>query len=69
MKSRGVYETPGGTILYRAHEVLETITLDKQTAHMKTRLAVDFAELVYNGQWYTPLRRRFPPSSTRRRKT
>jgi len=56
MKSRGVYETPGGTILYRAHEVLETICLDKDTLHMKTRLAIDFANLVYNGQWYTPLR-------------
>ncbi|MDR0936588.1 MAG: argininosuccinate synthase [Oscillospiraceae bacterium] len=56
MKSRGVYETPGGTILYHAHEVLETITLDKATTHMKTKLAVDFAELVYNGMWYSPLR-------------
>ena len=56
MKSRGVYETPGGTILYKAHELLESITLDKDTAHAKTRLAVTFAELVYNGQWYTPLR-------------
>ena len=56
MKSRGVYETPGGTILYHAHEVLETITLDKETAHMKSQLAIKFAELVYNGQWFTPLR-------------
>ncbi len=56
MKSRGVYETPGGTILYKAHELLETITLDKDTAHTKARLAITFAELVYNGQWYTPLR-------------
>jgi argininosuccinate synthase len=56
MKSRGVYETPGGTILYHAHEVLETICLDKETSHLKTQLAVKFAELVYNGQWYTPLR-------------
>lgn len=56
MKSRGVYETPGGTILYKAHEVLETICLDKDTQHMKTKLAVDFADLVYNGQWFTPLR-------------
>lgn len=56
MKSRGVYETPGGTILYHAHEVLETITLDKATAHYKQKLSVDFAELVYDGQWYTPLR-------------
>ncbi len=56
MKSRGVYETPGGAILYHAHEVLETICLDKETSHLKTQLAVKFAELVYNGQWYTPLR-------------
>ncbi|HIY73421.1 argininosuccinate synthase [Intestinimonas butyriciproducens] len=56
MKDRGVYETPGGTILYHAHEVLEMITLDKDTAHMKSKLAVDFADLVYNGKWFTPLR-------------
>ncbi|MCQ2376421.1 MAG: argininosuccinate synthase [Methanocorpusculum sp.] len=56
MKSRGVYETPGGAILYRAHEVLETITLDKMTAHEKEKLAITFGELVYNGQWFTPLR-------------
>ena len=56
MKSRGVYETPGGTILYHAHEVLETITLDKATQRMKQKIAIDFADLVYNGQWYTPVR-------------
>lgn len=56
MKSRGVYETPGGTILYKAHSALETLCLDKDTSHMKETLAVRFAELVYNGQWYTPLR-------------
>ena len=56
MKSRGVYETPGGTILYQAHETLETLTLDKETAHYKALVAQKFAELVYNGQWYTPLR-------------
>ena len=56
MKCRGVYETPGGTILYKAHRTLETITLDKMTAHEKERLSVTFAELVYNGQWFTPLR-------------
>ncbi|MBR5515626.1 MAG: argininosuccinate synthase [Clostridia bacterium] len=56
MKSRGVYETPGGTILYRAHQVLETITLDRDTQHYKETLAVKFADLVYNGQWFTPLR-------------
>ena len=56
MKCRGVYETPGGTILYKAHEYLETVCLDKMTAHKKQELAVTFGELVYNGQWYTPLR-------------
>ena len=56
MKCRGVYETPGGTILYAAHHALESITLDKMTAHEKQRLSVTFAELVYNGQWFTPLR-------------
>ena len=56
MKDRGVYETPGGTILYKAHECLEMITIDKDTAHMKSKLAVDFADLVYNGKWFTPLR-------------
>lgn len=56
MKSRGVYETPGGTILYAAHDVLETITLDKETAHFKQQVAQRYADLVYNGQWYSPLR-------------
>ena len=56
MKSRGVYETPGGTILYYAHEVLETLCLDKETAHFKQHIALKFADLVYNGQWFTPLR-------------
>lgn len=56
MKSRGVYETPGGTILYAAHEILESICLDKETQHFKQHLAIRFAELVYNGQWFTPLR-------------
>ena len=56
MKSRGVYETPGGTILYHAHEVLETLCLDKETMHFKQHVAVKFADLVYNGQWFTPLR-------------
>jgi argininosuccinate synthase len=56
MKSRGVYETPGGTILYKAHSLLEQLTLDRDTQHLKSQLAVRFAELVYNGQWYTPLR-------------
>ncbi|HAY72381.1 MAG TPA: argininosuccinate synthase [Ruminococcaceae bacterium] len=56
MKSRGVYETPGGTILYRAHEVLETLVLDRDTFHKKKELAVTFGELVYDGKWFTPLR-------------
>ena len=55
MKSRGVYETPGGAILYKAHEVLETITLDKETSHYKALVAHKLGELVYNAQWYTPL--------------
>ncbi|MCI5727648.1 MAG: argininosuccinate synthase [Clostridium sp.] len=56
MKSRGVYETPGGTILYTAHKALEEICLDKETAHYKEQVALKFADIVYNGQWYTPLR-------------
>lgn len=56
MKSRGVYETPGGTILYHAHKVLETLTLDRDTQHYKALVAEKFAELVYFGQWFTPLR-------------
>ncbi len=55
MKCRGVYETPGGAIIYKAHEVLETITLDKETAHYKSLVAQKLAELVYNAQWFTPL--------------
>ncbi|MDP4152001.1 MAG: argininosuccinate synthase [Bacillota bacterium] len=56
MKSRGVYETPGGTILYKAHEVLETLCLDRDTMHLKQALSGKFADLVYFGQWYTPVR-------------
>ena len=56
MKSRGVYETPGGAILYKAINVLETITLDKESAHFKAQLAQKYADIVYNGQWFTPLR-------------
>ena len=56
MKCRGVYETPGGTILYKAHEYLESVCLDKMTLHEKQKIAITFAELVYNGQWFTPLR-------------
>jgi argininosuccinate synthase len=57
MKSRGVYETPGGTILYKAHQVLETLTLDRDTQHYKALVAQRFAELTYFGQWFTPLRK------------
>lgn len=56
MKSRGVYETPGGTLLYAAHQILESITLDRATSHYKDQMAIRFAELVYDGMWYTPLR-------------
>ncbi len=56
MKCRGVYETPGGAILYAAHDYLETLCLDKYTAHKKAELSITFADLVYNGQWFTPLR-------------
>jgi len=57
MKCRGIYETPGGAILYKALSVLETLCLDKYAAHKKQELSICFAELVYNGQWYTPLRK------------
>lgn len=57
MKSRGVYETPGGTILYAAHKKLEEITLDKNTKHFKEIVGQKFGELVYDGLWYTPLRK------------
>ena len=56
IKCRGVYETPGGTILYHAHEMLEQLCLDKATQHYKQRMALEYADLVYNGQWYSPLR-------------
>ena len=56
MKSRGVYETPGGTILYKAHQMLEMITLDRDTAHYKKLVAEKYGELVYNGLWFSPLR-------------
>ena len=56
MKCRGVYETPGGTILYKAHEALESVCLDKLTMHEKQKLSITFAELVYNGLWFSPLR-------------
>lgn len=56
IKSRGVYETPGGTILYAAHQALETLTLDRDTLHYKQQIALRYAELVYYGQWFTPLK-------------
>lgn len=69
MKSRGVYETPGGAILYHAHEVLETITLDKETARVKQYLSIKFADVVYNGQWFTPLREALSAFVTETQKT
>ncbi len=57
MKSRGVYETPGGTILYAAHQNLESITLDRDTQHYKQIVSIKFSELVYDGNWFTPLRK------------
>jgi argininosuccinate synthase len=59
MKSRGVYETPGGTILYTAHRELESIVLDRETLRVKERIALDYADLVYNGRWFTPLREHY----------
>ena len=56
MKSRGAYETPGGTLLVQAHRELESICLDKETLRMKDQLALKYADLVYNGQWFTPIR-------------
>jgi argininosuccinate synthase len=56
MKSRGIYETPGGTILYKAHQELEHLCLDKETYSFKQIAATKFSEMVYNGQWFTPLR-------------
>src|SRR5207244_13248086 len=59
IKSRGVYETPGGTLLVTALKALESITLDKESAHEKERIATRYAELVYNGQWFSPLKEAF----------
>jgi len=56
LKSRGVYETPAGTVLYRAHEMLETLVLDKPTLHEKQKMSQTYANMVYNGEWFTPLR-------------
>ncbi len=69
MKCRGIYETPGGSILYKAHSVLETLCLDKMTAHKKQELSVCYAELLYNGQWYTPLREALTAFVTETQKT
>ena len=69
MKSRGVYETPGGTILYRAHEALETLCLDKETARIKSYLSIKFADIVYNGQWFSPLREAMSAFVTETQKT
>ena len=56
MKSRGCYETPGGTLIVQAHRELEALTLDRNTLHYKQKLSLDYAEMVYNGLWFTPLR-------------
>jgi argininosuccinate synthase len=56
MKSRGVYETPGGTIMYHAHRAVESLTLDREVAHLQEELALRYAEMVYNGFWYSPER-------------
>ena len=69
MKSRGVYETPGGTILSNAHRELEHLVLDRTTLRQKDQLAPVYAELVYNGQWFSPLKARSMPSSTRPRRS
>ena len=69
MKSRGVYETPGGTILYTAHELLESICLDKATMHYKQMIALKFGEIVYDGQWFTPLREALSAFVTETQKT
>ena len=69
MKSRGVYETPGGTILYFAHAQLEMLCLDKATAHYKELVAQKFSEIVYDGQWYTPLREALSAFVTETQKT
>ena len=69
MKCRGVYETPGGTILYTAHEMLEQLCLDKYTQHYKQRMALEFADLVYNGQWYSPLREAMTAFCTKTQET
>jgi len=69
MKSRGVYETPGGTILYFAHAQLEMLCLDKATVHYKELIAQKFSEIVYDGQWYTPLREALSAFVTETQKT
>ena len=69
MKCRGVYETPGGTILYHAHEMLEQLCLDKYTQHYKQRMALEFADLVYNGQWFSPLREAMSAFCTKTQET
>ena len=69
MKCRGVYETPGGTILYHAHEMLEQLCLDKYTQHYKQKMALEFADIVYNGQWYSPLREAMSAFCTKTQET
>ena len=69
MKSRGAYETPGGTLLVQAHRELESICLDKEILRMKDQLALKYADLVYNGQWFTPIREALDAFVTATQKT
>ena len=56
MKSRGVYEAPGATILYEAHRALQTLTVERDTLHFSQLMSVKYSEMIYNGQWFAPLR-------------
>ena len=69
MKSRGCYETPGGSAIMTAHRELEALALDRATAHFKQKLALDYADLVYNGQWFTPLREALDAFNTKTQET
>ena len=68
MKSRGCYETPGGTLITTAHRELEALTLDREVAHYKQHVALRYAEIVYNGLWFTPLREALDAFVNRRRR-
>ena len=67
IKSRGVYETPGGTLLYVAHRAIESVTLDRKTAHEKERIMAEYAELIYNGYWFSKRRLRLQKIIDRKR--